>query len=260
MAAFVGCRYARARHGVSNHGVTWHDVPHDSDNVKKLLDTRSSCMESFFALHKFKFDLNDFGSDLLLARLKRECDQWTMSFQDIEQVCTRWSLPRADPVSRYLHGLRLYLNTLAAAGTKMVTTSHCWWSDNATYVVFAPYHDIYTYHAHAVERTMAYIEANSGANDAVVLEWLRIADQTTRTKAIELVCKRCNRDAVEDAFHTHPQYTVGQALNEAQRLCASEWMLPRGAAYYELVPVRSLKRDRPVRKIELENSGSVGQR
>ena len=207
------------------------DEPLGPDDTKERYTT-------FVASYKIHLRPWDKGSDMLLGRVTRESEKWTMTFMPLEKVrdlkntqvllsTKRQKLtddvdlltrnpeekeeaPITSPMP-YLHGLRVYCTTLAVGGNRKVLSK----ADGAgTEVCYAPLSDMFNYFSLAEEKTHTFMKRHPTAGNTSVCQWLRIADEATRTRVMELV-------------RTEPQRTVGEAFGQAMHECAHEWAIPK---------------------------------
>ena len=118
-------------------------------------------------------------------------------------------------VMQYLHCQRIYLNTLSVAGQQFVTSeiNKNPASNAALEVAFAPYCECEGYRSHCEERVLVFLTRHPTVTQSHSPMWLRQADESTRTKAMELV-------------RGEPHYTIGEALPKSLQECAHEWAIP----------------------------------
>ena len=67
------------------------------------------------------------------------------------------------------------------------------------------------------EKVLLYMQRHPTAAPAVILAWLRHADEATRRTGLELV-------------RTPPKHTIGEALRAAKAEHANDWSVPVTAA------------------------------
>ena len=213
--------------------------PHEDMDMPLDPEVQSSAHENLHTVHKFTFRSHDCCADGLFARIFHEGQKWTNTFVKIEKVKDqRLSQVVTEPKKselmpnlqivqgqadstvyiagplQYLHGVRVYCNMLAAAGTHTVS-SNTSKNEAGTWaqVHFCPLQDSFDYGSHAEEKVIAYYRKHPQAPQSVVMAWLRNADEQTRYKVMELV-------------RTKPKHTVGEALTKALHDCSHEWAIP----------------------------------
>ena len=195
---------------------------------------------TFALLYKLHLRPWDKGSDLLLGRVTRESEKWTMTFMPLEKIrdlkntqvlaaakrqkltddMEIWTKPREDAALHittpmpYLHGIRVYCTTLAVGGNRKVLSKLPREPPSTLEINYAPFSDLWDYASHAEEKTHTFMFRHPQASGVTVTQWLRVADEATRTRVMELV-------------RTEPQHTVGEAFKAALHECAHEWAIPK---------------------------------
>jgi len=167
---------------------------------------------NFTAPYHFTLRSWDCGSDALLGRITREADRWTMTFMVIDKVrdlkntqvlqqSKKQKLAEGvvlvtdrqpeeegfiSTATPYLHALRVYCNTLVVGGNKKVN-SKLDTSAAGRDIVYAPLSQCWGYVSYCEERVMTFATRHPKAAPRLATDWLRRADEATRTKVMELV-------------------------------------------------------------------------
>ena len=210
------------------------DAPLDSPDQEQV-------HTNFKRIYKFGFRSHDCCADGLFGRIYRESQKWNNTFVKMEKVkdqrlAQMVQEPRRSALApsllllqgatgdgqvflpgpmQYLHGIRVYTNMLAVAGTHQVESKiQKDPGGQAVNVFFCPYDVAQAYASFAEEKVLAYMKKHPNAPGTVVLAYLRNADEQTRTRMMELV-------------RSDPKCTVGEALPRATTDSAHEWTTPQ---------------------------------
>lgn len=149
------------------------DEPLGPDDTKERYTT-------FVTSYKLHLRPWDKGSNMLLGRVTRESEKWTMTFMPLEKVrdlkntqvlsstkrqkltddvdlLTRNPEEEEAPITSpmpYLHGLRVYCTTLAVGGNRKVVSKA---DGTGTEVCYAPLSDMFNHFSLAEEKTHTHI-------------------------------------------------------------------------------------------------------
>jgi len=214
-----------------------------AEDINAPLDSPSQeqVHANFKRIYRFGFRSHDCCADGLFGRIYRESQKWDNTFVKMAKIKDqRLSQMVQEPrrsvlmpgvlllqgatgdgqVSipgpmQYLHGIRVYTNMLAVAGTHQVESKVQKEPGGHTVSVpFCPYDVARAYASLAEEKVLAYMRKHPKAPGAMILAYLRNADEHTRMRMMELV-------------RGDPKHTVGEALQRATTESTHEWATPQ---------------------------------